>query len=54
MRKNAYKNKMTMSEYVRKLIILDNKLIELQNYHQKTNDSIKNIKMLKDNIGRND
>lgn len=54
MRKNAYKNKMTMSDYIRKLIILDNKLNDLKKYNIEVENSTINIEKLKTYIGRND
>ena len=47
MRKNAYKNKMTMSDYIRKLIILDNKLNDLKKYNIEVENSTINIEKLK-------
>lgn len=54
MRKNAYKNKMTMSDYVRKLILLDNRITELGCSNNKSNQFIKDIKKVQSTLGRND
>ena len=54
MRKNAYKNKMTMSDYVRKLILLDNRINELGFSQFKSSQVINDIKKVRTNLGRND
>lgn len=54
MRKNAHKNKMTMSDYVRRLILLDNKLNELGVYNNKSINSMSDIKKIQTILGRND
>ncbi len=43
LRKNAFKNKMTMSEYVRKLIKLDNELISIELLNDNFNLSVEKI-----------
>ena len=43
LRKNAFKNKMTMSEYVRKLIKLDNELISFELLNDNFNLSVEKI-----------
>lgn len=43
LRKNAFKNKMTMSDYIRRLITIDNKLNEIKNYDNKLNDDMDDI-----------
>lgn len=52
MRKNAYRNKMTMSDYVRKLIILDNKFNNINEYNKKILSSNNEIKLLKNKLGK--
>lgn len=53
LRKNAYKKRMTMSDYVRKLIILDNKLNDLKDSNYKSNVCLNDIKNISDTLGRN-
>lgn len=43
LRKNAYKNKMTMSEYVRKLIELDNSYKKIDGYQNKQEITIDEV-----------
>lgn len=44
LKKRAYKNKVTISEYVRRLIMLDNKLNELKNNNDQFSQTIKKLK----------
>lgn len=53
MRKNAYKNKMTMSDYVRKLILLDNRINELGSSNNQSDQFINDIKKIQSNFRRN-
>lgn len=43
LRKNAYKNKMTMSEYIRKLIELDNNYKKMDGYQNKQEITIDEV-----------
>lgn len=43
LRKNAYKNKMTMSEYIRKLIELDNSYKKMDDYQNKQEITIDEV-----------
>ncbi len=43
LRKRAYKNKLTMSEYIRRLIMLDNKIHEIKINNSNFDQTIKKI-----------
>lgn len=44
LRKRAYKSKLTMSEYIRRLIMLDNQLHEIKNSNSNFDQMIQRIK----------
>lgn len=53
-KRNAYKNKITMSEYIRQLILIDNKRTNINNHIKKLKKNINDIYKAKIRIGRND
>lgn len=53
LKKNAYKNDLTISEYVRMLIIIDNRLNCIYSNNDKINKCIKEISIAKNRIGGN-
>ena len=52
LKRNAYKNKMTMSNYIRLLISMDNRLCEIQKNKDKNNRYASEISKIMINIGR--
>ena len=52
LRKNAYKNKMTMSNYIRLLINMDNRLNEIKRNNIKNDKCSTEISKIMLNIGR--
>ncbi len=52
LRKNAYKNKMTMSNYIRLLINMDNRLNEIKRNNIKNDKCSTEIAKIMLNIGR--
>ena len=52
LRKNAFKNKMTMSEYVRKLIKLDNELSSIELLNNKFDLSVDQINKISATLRR--
>ena len=52
LKRNAYKNKMTMSNYIRLLISMDNRLCEIQKNKDKNNKYASEISKIMINIGR--
>ena len=53
-KRNAYKNKITMSEYIRQLILIDNKRININNHIKKLKKNINDINKAEIRIGRDD
>lgn len=52
LKRNAYKNKMTMSNYIRLLISMDNRLCEIQKNKDKNSKYASEISKIMINIGR--
>lgn len=53
-KKNAYKNKITMSEYLRQLILIDNRRTNIENELIKFNKNLNDIHKAEVRIGRDD
>lgn len=53
-KKNAYKNNLTLSEYIRQIITIDNRTNNIHQYIEKVNKSMKDIYKAKVRIGRDD
>lgn len=53
-KRNAYKNKITMSEYIRQLILIDNKRTNINNHIKKLKKNINDIYKAEIRIGRDD
>ena len=53
-KKNAYKNKLTLSEYIRQIITIDNRTNNIQQCINKANKCMKDIYKAKVRIGRDD
>ena len=51
-RKNAYRNNLTISEYIRLLIMIDNRINSIQTNNKKNNKSLEEISLAKLRIGR--
>lgn len=52
LRKNAYRNNLTISEYIRLLIMIDNRINSIQTNNKKNNKSLEEISLAKLRIGR--
>ena len=52
LRKNAYRNNLTISEYIRLLIMIDNRINSIQTNNKKNNKSLEEIYLAKLRIGR--
>lgn len=52
LKKNAFKNNLTMSEYIRLLILIDNRLSSISANNNKINKSMEEISLAKLRIGR--
>ena len=52
LKRNAYQKKITMSEYIRTLILLDNRLNSISNKLNKIDKDLKDVNLAKIHIGR--
>ena len=52
LRKNAYRNNLTISEYIRLLIMIDNRINSIQTNNKKNNKSLEEISLARLRIGR--
>lgn len=52
LKRNAYQKKITMSEYIRTLILLDNRLNSISSKLNKINKDLKDVNLAKIHIGR--
>lgn len=52
LKKNAYQRKITMSEYIRTLILLDNRFNSISNKLNKIDKDLKDVNLAKIHIGR--
>lgn len=52
LKRNAYQKKITMSEYIRTLILLDNRLNSISNKLNKIDKDLKDVNLAKNYIGR--
>ena len=52
LKRNAYQRKITMSEYIRTLILLDNRLNSISNKLNKIDKDLKDVNLAKIHIGR--
>ena len=52
LKRNAYQKKITMSEYIRTLILLDNRLNSISNKLNKIDKDLKDVNLAKIRIGR--
>ena len=53
-KRNAYKNKITMSEYIRQLILIDNRRTNIDNQINKFKKNLNDIYKAEVRIGRDD
>ena len=52
LKRNAYQKKITMSEYIRTLILLDNRFNSISNKLNKIDKDLKDVNLAKIHIGR--
>lgn len=52
LKRNAYQRKITMSEYIRTLILLDNRFNSISNKLNKIDKDLKDVNLAKIHIGR--
>lgn len=52
LKRNAYQKKITMSEYIRTLILLDNRLNSISSKLNKIDKDLKDVNLAKIHIGR--